>query len=179
MRAEKHVKKSEKKIMVGYSGYSISNRAISAYEEGKLPLSKVKSLLKKAIKKINLNTKENLDLINNLDKSDSAEWHHTSSKYNITYFFCPFSILGHIVDSESIQIILTRCAEFFEPDFTYADSAQEIWEKFNKTLSKENLEEIKSREISWYREILLEPERSTESKNKILEEIREIENFKF
>ena len=165
--------------MAGYSGYSLSNRAVRCYQEGKLPLSKVKSLLKKAIKKLNLNTKENLDLINNLDKSDSCEWHHTSNKYNITYFFCPFSILGHIIDSESIQIILTRCAEFYEPNFSYADSAQAIWEKFNKTLSKENLEEIKNTEISWYQEILLEPERSTESKNKILEKIREIENFKF
>lgn len=165
--------------MAGYSGYSLSNRGVRCYQEGKLPLSKVKSLLKKAIKKLNLNTKENLDLINELDKSDSSEWHHTSSKYNITYFFCPFSILGHITDSESIQIILTRCAEFNEPNFTYADSAQAIWEKFNKTLSKENLEEIKNKEISWYQEILLEPERSTESKNKILEKIREIENFKF
>lgn len=86
--------------MAGYDGYSMSNNAREAYEDGYMPKSKwTKSVMIEAIKKyieVELDDKCSFDV----DKLNSMsrellfktffiykEWHHTSSKYNRTDFY--------------------------------------------------------------------------------------------
>ena len=69
----------------GYCGYSMSNNAVRAYEEGLLPLSKITVYsLKKA--GINLKLKE-FKILANKEVIKTREWHHTSSQYNKTHFW--------------------------------------------------------------------------------------------
>ncbi|MFW6024974.1 MAG: hypothetical protein ACOCRX_01395 [Candidatus Woesearchaeota archaeon] len=56
--------------MSGYFGYSMSNNAIDAYDDYIMPISKLKKFL--GIKEISYSP---------------CEWHHTSKKYNVTYFY--------------------------------------------------------------------------------------------
>lgn len=74
----------------GYSGYSMSNNAVSAYENGERPLSKwKKSDILSYVKNLNLRDKLKKVSVsvlkNNLLKKSS--WHHTSSMYNETDFY--------------------------------------------------------------------------------------------
>lgn len=76
----------------GYSGHSMSNNAIKAYEEGKKPISK---FVKEDVNKFNqllqqrgINEKITLkELKALLEKYSGSEWHHTSSRYNKTNFY--------------------------------------------------------------------------------------------
>jgi len=56
--------------MAGYAGYSMSNNAVDAYDDYKMPLSRLKQWL--GIKDVSFS---------------ACEWHHTSSKYNSTDFY--------------------------------------------------------------------------------------------
>ncbi len=65
--------------MSGYYGYSMSNNAISAYDAGFVPASKIghgipASLIEKYCR--------------------YEEWHHTSKEYNITNFYNPVKVLA-------------------------------------------------------------------------------------
>jgi len=60
--------------MRGYEGFSMSTRANRAYKEGKLPASKL-------AKKLGVST----DAIRAF--LDPCEWHHTSARFNKTYFY--------------------------------------------------------------------------------------------
>ena len=77
--------------MSGYKGYSMSNNAVAAYEEGKKPLSKwskseilnslcVSDEEKKKLKKYCLTTLRQYFL-------KFSEWHHTSNHFNCTDFY--------------------------------------------------------------------------------------------
>ena len=83
--------------MAGYYGYSMSNNAVIAYEQGEKPLSKW-------TKKVILNEINYYILDNNLDLNieffskitlkilrenflEKSSWHHTSKFYNKTYFY--------------------------------------------------------------------------------------------
>lgn len=81
--------------MAGYKGYSMSNNAVAAYEDGEKPLSKwtkreiIRELYEFAESEgINVPDFEKLTLSelreNFLEKSS---WHHTSSHYNETDFY--------------------------------------------------------------------------------------------
>lgn len=61
----------------GYNGYSMSNRAVRAYDRGLLPASKIKQVPNELIR----------------EYCSSEEWHHTSCKYNITEFYDPTKVL--------------------------------------------------------------------------------------
>ncbi len=50
----------------GYNGYSMSNRAVQAYEDGLVPASKIREVPTPLIQEF----------------CRYAEWHHTSSQYN-------------------------------------------------------------------------------------------------
>ena len=67
--------------MVGYVGWSKSNNAILAENEGKLPLSRAIRAVAKAVPCSQRVARENLEAIG------SCEWHHTSKHYNITYYY--------------------------------------------------------------------------------------------
>lgn len=88
--------------MAGYDGYSMSNNAREAYEDGYMPKSKwTKASMIEAIKTYiedNLDEDEwnhfSFDKLNDLTKEIMfqtffiyKEWHHTSSKYNRTDFY--------------------------------------------------------------------------------------------
>ena len=78
--------------MSGYYRYSMSNNAISAYDDGLKPFSKwSKTDILCAIKKISPETAE-LAIKLHLDELrkeflKEMEWHHTSSYYNVTEFY--------------------------------------------------------------------------------------------
>jgi hypothetical protein len=85
--------------MAGYYGYSMSNNAISAYENGERPLSKwtkadILEEIELAIKKEDLTLNCSMEklkkipvkLLKDLCLSYSS-WHHTSNHYNKTDFY--------------------------------------------------------------------------------------------
>jgi len=73
--------------MSGYSGFSMSNNAVMAYDEGKLPASKL-------AKKLGVTTAAVRSVLR------PCEWHHTSSQYNSTDFFD----IDEIEDSELAEM---------------------------------------------------------------------------
>ena len=76
----------------GYSGYSMSNRAVEAYEDGEMPLSKwSKQLIIDEVVEYEHFTEEELKRFSKkvlveyfLERSS---WHHTSNYCNKTYFY--------------------------------------------------------------------------------------------
>lgn len=79
--------------MAGYHGYSMSNNAVNAYEDGEKPISKwtktdiINEILsinpkldEKLLKKVNVSILKNNALT-------YAGWHHTSNHYNETNFY--------------------------------------------------------------------------------------------
>lgn len=70
--------------MAGYSGNSMSNNAVEAYSEGRKPFSRI---TKEDILKYGVN--ESISFFRWYVKNycDSSEYHHTSSKYNETWFY--------------------------------------------------------------------------------------------
>jgi hypothetical protein len=62
----------------GYDGYSMSNRAVQAYEDGLVPASKIREVPTPLIQEF----------------CRYAEWHHTSSQYNRTNFYDPEYVLS-------------------------------------------------------------------------------------
>lgn len=70
--------------MAGYSGISMSNNAVQAYDEGKKPVSRI---TKEDILKYGIN--ESITFFRWFVKKYclSSEWHHTSPKYNMTTFY--------------------------------------------------------------------------------------------
>lgn len=87
--------------MAGYDGYSMSNNAREAYEDGYMPKSKWTKLamiegIKRYIEENLLDDEWNFDIdkLNGMSREllfktffIYKEWHHTSSKYNRTDFY--------------------------------------------------------------------------------------------
>ena len=69
--------------MAGYNGYSMSNNAVKAYSEGKVPLSKINTEILNQFN-IPLSVK---DVKAILKEEGPCEWHHTSCHYNCTNFY--------------------------------------------------------------------------------------------
>ena len=57
--------------MSGYAGYSMSQNAVAAYDDYKMPASRAKNYLG----------------LKNLVGISASEWHHTSKEYNCTDFY--------------------------------------------------------------------------------------------
>lgn len=74
-------------VMAGYAGYSMSNNAVAAYEEGMKPISKIK----KADLPDGMTVKFFKFLVSK-GLITASEWHHTSKHYNRTEFFDPTEI---------------------------------------------------------------------------------------
>lgn len=76
----------------GYNGYSMSNNAVDAYENGERPLSKwTKTAIVEAVAEINPSA---ADLIKSVPAAILKQrvliytaWHHTSARYNTTDFY--------------------------------------------------------------------------------------------
>lgn len=83
--------------MAGYKGYSMSNNAVKAYDEGRMPLSKwTKTAILEAVENYltSYGNKKYFTRFENLNKKDlsqfistDGEWHHTSKYYNRTVFY--------------------------------------------------------------------------------------------
>lgn len=79
-------------IEAGYSGYSMSNNAVAAYEDGEKPISKwTKSDILQAVQD---NYPDKYEMLKKLPIKILKEiclvktsWHHTSSHYNKTDFY--------------------------------------------------------------------------------------------
>lgn len=102
----------------GYDGYSMSNNARAAYEDGEMPLSK---WTKEAIcVRIDVVLAENflpeeigftLELLKSLPASALKDlvlrrcgWHHTSDRYNRTDFYdVSVAALEHLTDAEIVE----------------------------------------------------------------------------
>lgn len=103
----------------GYDGYSMSNRAVEAYENGERPMSKWTKgdliyEIKKAIRCDELHPTFNVDTLNKIPVSvlrdlflEYSSWHHTSSYCNSTSFYS--------IDEDAIERItdekLLDCAK--------------------------------------------------------------------
>ena len=84
-------------MMAGYKGYSMSNNAVDAYENGEMPLSKWrKADIIKAINQYIEDVEVNFDMdlllklplrILKNELLSQSSWHHTSSMYNKTDFY--------------------------------------------------------------------------------------------
>ena len=89
----------------GYNGYRMSNRAVQAYEDGEMPLSKwTKEKIIRKVVEYDHFTKEELKKYTKkvLTKYFLIEssWHHTSSYCNKTYFY---SIDENVAETGSIK----------------------------------------------------------------------------
>ena len=85
--------------MAGYNGYSMSNNAVAAYENGEKPLSKwtkadILEGIEKAIRKEELTLNCSMEKLKKLNVKLLKEicltyssWHHTSNHYNKTEFY--------------------------------------------------------------------------------------------
>lgn len=78
----------------GYSGYSMSNNAVAAYEDGEMPLSKwTKSAILSELAELDY-SQEIQDVAKKLTVAQlkdiflfKSSWHHTSKMYNRTDFY--------------------------------------------------------------------------------------------
>ena len=107
--------------MAGYSGYSMSNNAVQAYNEGKLPLSKIKR------DKLNeYNITISVEMFKWICQYKSiirpCEWHHTSKYYNETYFY----------DLKQASKILAKA------DLTSLEKEYKNWKSTHKPKKKDN-----------------------------------------
>lgn len=81
--------------MAGYNGFSMSNNAVAAYEDGEKPLSKwTKADIFDAINKQEVELKCSIEKLKKLPVKVLKEvcltyssWHHTSNHYNKTDFY--------------------------------------------------------------------------------------------
>jgi hypothetical protein len=83
--------------LAGYKGYSMSNNAVKAYDEGRMPLSKwTKTAILEAVESYlkSYGNGKYFSKFENLSKKDlsqflstDGEWHHTSKYYNKTVFY--------------------------------------------------------------------------------------------
>ncbi len=89
------MKESEDKKMAGYSGYSMSNNAVDAYENGEKPYSKwtkqdlligYSQVCKESGFEIYDLSKIRVDILKR-QLLVCSSWHHTSSRYNKTDFY--------------------------------------------------------------------------------------------
>ncbi len=95
----------------GYRGYSMSNNAVDAYNDGEMPLSKwTKRELLDAIEAEN--NKINVSKLTSEELRDNfltyAGYHHTSSYYNSTVFYRLKDSVEDLTQSDIDQIIANR-----------------------------------------------------------------------
>lgn len=108
--------------MAGYSGFSMSNNAVDAYDNGEKPLSKWSKA--EILQEIRIYAKENninidMEKLNKVSLPVLREsflyktaYHHTSKFYNSTDFYAiDFDTVNEMVDLESVQKLLELTEE--------------------------------------------------------------------
>ena len=117
----------------GYHGYSMSNNAVAAYEDGEMPLSK---WTKSAILNELVEQEANPDIIALAKKMTVAQlkdvflykssWHHTSKMYNITDFYsvnpdAPMDVIENALNT-------SKPAKEVKPSYDMAEVSWGEWE---------------------------------------------------
>ncbi|MCM1221740.1 MAG: hypothetical protein NC548_45440 [Lachnospiraceae bacterium] len=115
--------------MAGYRGFSMSNNAMAAYEDGERPFSKwtkqailnrVRELVEAGEADINFNM-NNLKKVKAADlKSELLEyssWHHTSSHFNKTDFYeVSIDKLEELTDDDVLKMVEKEAVKKTEPE---------------------------------------------------------------
>ena len=100
--------------MAGYNGWSMSNNAVAAYEDGEKPLSKwTKADIFDAIKEQEIELKCSIESLRKLPVKILKEmclryssWHHTSNHYNRTDFYSlDINYIENLSDEEIDRLI--------------------------------------------------------------------------
>jgi hypothetical protein len=104
--------------MAGYYGYSMSNNAVRARNDGKLPMTEAKRELAKAFGITQKRAREILEEVGH------CEWHHTSKKYNITYFY---DVEG-IIHAQEVWNTLSGVAGDDWQDKVQAERVKTAWD---------------------------------------------------
>ena len=117
----------------GYSGYSMSNNAVAAYNDGEKPLSKwAKTDILNAVKEIDGNkvpliSKVSLPILKKHLLYNSS-WHHTSSMYNKTEFYAIDEDVVESLDKDTVDIWIAESkqvempqANIYRGDFEYIE----------------------------------------------------------
>lgn len=103
--------------MAGYNGYSMSNNAVAAYNNGEMPLSKwTKTAILETIFDNREISEEKADLLRKMTAKElkgaflrQSSWHHTSKFYNCTNFYSlDFEKIEEISAKEIKNIISNR-----------------------------------------------------------------------
>lgn len=102
--------------MAGYSGWSMSNNAVAAYEDGEKPLSKwTKTDIFDAMSEQEIELKCSMENLRKLPAKILKEvcltrssWHHTSSHYNKTDFYSLDINYIEKLTNEKIETLLTE-----------------------------------------------------------------------
>lgn len=102
--------------MAGYSGWSMSNNAVAAYEDGEKPLSKwTKADIFDAMSEQEIELKCSMENLRKLPAKILKEvcltrssWHHTSSHYNKTDFYSLDINYIEELTNEKIETLLTE-----------------------------------------------------------------------
>lgn len=121
--------------MSGYYGYSMSNNAIEAYENGEKPYSKwtkasVISAIKEAVENGEVHLPYSVSVFNSVPlgafKSrvlEMTSWHHTSAKYNKTEFY---SLRLDWLESVSAEDIYKMATEYKERKRAEKEAEKEV-----------------------------------------------------
>lgn len=138
--------------MSGYNGYSMSNNAVSAYENGEKPISKwTKVDMLAAVKSINPEIATHAQKLTAPELKSmllkKTSWHHTSSKFNETSFYSVSESAAEELTAEKI----TRVIECREPKaepgkivLITAEVTFDVWTKnrFGRVIGKREQKEI-------------------------------------
>ena len=103
--------------MAGYNGFSMSNNAVAAYEDGEKPLSKwTKADIFDTIKDTEIEFKCSIEKLRKLPVKVLKEvclryssWHHTSNHYNKTDFYSLDINRIESLTDEKIDELLIEC----------------------------------------------------------------------
>lgn len=119
--------------MAGYNGFSMSNNAVAAYEDGEKPLSKwTKTDIFDAINKQEVELKCSIEKLKKLPVKVLKEvcltyssWHHTSNHYNKTDFYSlDIETIENLTDEKIDELL----AKYKANKKTNDKPREEVWE---------------------------------------------------
>ena len=106
--------------MAGYSGYSMSNNAVAAYDNGLVPASKIPGVPAALVKEF----------------CSPSEWHHTSMHFNRTNFY----------DRDEVLAIFGKIAH---EDYEADPDAIEALKSYRKTKAAEDVKVHENQTVEW------------------------------
>lgn len=132
--------------MAGYAGFSKSNNAINAENEGRFPLSIAKKMLSTQAKI----TQKVAEIA--LKATHSGEWHHTSKFYNRVNYYDIEIALKYI----EAQKILATFPNNWKDELNYARSIKIDGESFDERHVRiDIIDQTKADELSISKDLLI------------------------